>query len=297
VSTCAPSTFEDRLLEALLAFRASPPRRVGVRRTPVHVHTARRRWATALVGAAAIVVMMALVTVGVGGPSARRTGPGLRATEPTRIHGGGSSAPLRARMVDAVTSAQDLVMHSTVVTTNGVRIDLWKDPVGHALTTTMRDAQGALLMEMASRPTADRGFESMIVDGRNETWFRQVVAPGSAVARFMQGFSWANQLYDADTLRSSLAEIASFAVVGTEVVDGVDATHVHVVAHDGGTLDLWIDPATSLPLKSVTPGADSASSRGVAHYRWYAEGAVVVPWPTPPAGYTERDPVPLRLVP
>ena len=97
----------------------------------------------------------------------------------------------------------------------------------------------------------------------------------------------------ADALRAAISA-GSMTEAGPAEVDGQRAIHLVQGSAQTGEIDMWVDPATYLPIRTIetAPGESAASDRAIRDdYKWLPDTAANLSLLTPagaiPAGFTQ----------
>jgi len=100
----------------------------------------------------------------------------------------------------------------------------------------------------------------------------------------------------ADALRAAISA-GSMTEAGPADVDGQRAIHLVQGSAQAGEIDMWVDPATYLPIRTIetAPGESAASDRAIRDdYTWLPDTAANLSLLTPagaiPAGFTQVRP-------
>jgi hypothetical protein len=264
--------FEERLRGELreLYFERYPeseasPRSVRPRSTA--------RWASGIVTAAAIMVVVALIATGTfrgpgrGGRIVGRTGSGRIAIKPTtRVP---SKAVLVTKVSQAVANVAGDIFHVHTVNANGGTIDDWLTGDGSTFrsTSSMNGVEQSDLMQQTSGGTV----LTTVVDYSDHAWwtYGQPTEPTSSTSP-TGGNSM--PLPDINGVPGTAAGVkwllssGRFTVVaGTQVVDGI-TTYEMSRSIEGRSFSLWINQSTDLPVQVEMndPGNPSGSYTSTA---------------------------------
>lgn len=286
--------FEDRLLAAILddfenltAAPARPGRPARVRQS--HRPAGNRRvplmlmagTATAAISAAGV---LALALQAPGRPST----PLVSARAQTASY-------LVDRMRAAVngnTAVLNIVEHAPDSETGKpVSDETWSTPHGDTTRFENLDAAGSPIDGYLVTITAHRTV-SIHIDYQARTWSKTTYSFGSASSSPGPAPLPVTPKQSAARLRAQVAA-GQMTVVGPETVDGRKSIHLKEVT-DQGELDMWVDPATYLPIREISapPGVPLTSSQAIRDdYRWLpdtpANLRLVTAAAAIPPGFTE----------
>lgn len=308
------SRFEDRLLAAVLA---DFDHLAGTSSTGPAAHhrpvTARRAaWAlTATAVAAAVAVVVTSGAVGSsnapGGPAGGQSASGGQTGHLATGPGGGAQAHphfqtaayvmrhVRSAMAGhrymlitldhAPDSQTGRLTFDKIWTSNSSRTDRIVD-----LTPDGQPITGYLVT------TKPHTTVSIVIDYRHRTWTRTVYPFGSATDS--SGPAPRHETLSQQSARLR-AEVASgkMTLVGRTRIDGQAALHLRQGSLRTGLLEMWVNPQTYLPIRTIgtSPGESPSSPRAIRDdYQWLPATAANERQLTPvgaiPAGFTQVKP-------
>ncbi len=286
--------FEDRLLAAILDdfenLTAAPSstggplrlrqlrRPAGIRRVP---HMLVAGGATVAIAAAGVLALALHA-------------PGRPSSPPVKTHAQTASY-LVDRMraaVDGDTAVLNIVEHAPDSETGKpVSDETWSTPHGDTTRFENLDAAGNPIDGYVVTITAHRTV-SIHIDYQARTWSKTTYSFGSASSAPGPAPLPVTPKQSAARLRAQVAA-GQMTVVGPETVDGQQSIHLKEVS-DLGELDLWVDPATYLPIREISapPGAPLTSSQAIRDdYVWLpdtpANLRLVTAAAAIPPGFTE----------
>jgi hypothetical protein len=264
------SRFEDRLLTAILddfdhlTAPAARPGRTARRRT------ARRVAGPALiaVAAAAAVAVTAFVTVG---HSPARTHPPV-AIHPVTRPVVRTAAYVTAHLRAALSANSDIVYtleHAPDSQTGKPVIDeIWSTSLSRTYRITDLSQAGRPVTGYLVTITAHRTV-SIVINYRARTWTRTVYPFGSASDRGRPGPRRSTPLGLAAQLRAQVRD-GQVTLIGPATVDGQRTIHL-IERSRGGAINLWVSPATYLPVREIDTarGVAQTSPKAIRDdYRW-----------------------------
>lgn len=255
--------FEDRLLTAILDdfdHLTAPAARPGRR--------ARRVAGPALIAvavAAAITVVVAL------GQSPARTHSPVATHHVTRpvVR---TAAYVVAHLRSALSANSDIVNiidHAPDSQTGKPVVDeIWSTSLSHTYRITDLSQAGGPLTGYLVTVTAHRTV-SVVINYRARTWTRTVYPFGSSSDRRRAGPRRSTPLGLAAQLRAQV-RAGSVTLIGPATVDGQRTIHL-VQRGRTGAINLWVSPATYLPVREIDTarGVAQTSPRAIRDdYRW-----------------------------
>jgi hypothetical protein len=293
--------FEQRLLAAILddfpELAGAEARRVWHRERPWPAGSGKSRTRGGLVLLTAAAAAASVAGVVSGGGHA------------VPVH---TSAPVRTS-VPAHLSADYVVEHvkaAVNASAGGIQYDLGHAPnsqtgvientatwnyanSGQEVTLTQTLGAGGgpelgYLMTATSDKTA-----TITINYGNRTWSTTTYPWGYATPPNTPGPLPQTTVQAADALRDAI-NAGSMTDVGPAEVDGQRAIHLVQGSAKTGEIDMWVDPATYLPIRTIetAPGESTASDRAIRDdYKWLPATAANLSLLTPagavPAGFTQ----------
>jgi hypothetical protein len=134
---------------------------------------------------------------------------------------------------------------------------------------------------------------TITIDYRDRTWSTTTYPWGYATPPDTPGPLPQTTAQAADALRAAISA-GSMAEAGPAEVDGQRAIHLVQGSAQAGEIDMWVDPATYLPIRTIetAPGESAASDRAIRDdYKWLPDTAANLSLLTPagaiPAGFTQ----------
>jgi hypothetical protein len=235
------------------------------------------------------------------------------------VSGGGhavpvhTSAPVRTG-VPAHLSADYVVVHVKAAVNasaaGGIQYDLGRAPnsqtgvientatwnyanSGREVTLTQTlGAGGSPVLGYLMTATSDKTVTITINYG-NRTWSTTTYPWGYATPPNTPGPLPQTTVQAADALRDAI-NAGSMTNVGPAEVDGQRAMHLVQGSTKTGEIDMWVDPATYLPIRTIetAPGESTTSDRAIRDdYKWLPGTAANLSLLTPagavPAGFTQ----------
>jgi hypothetical protein len=255
-----PTTFEDRLLDALLDAQATHA-------APSAPTTRRLVRRSALVGAAAVAVTA--VAVLTAGPRSDQhhiaAATSLPAVEPI------------AAINQALSATDDTVLHIHQTGPDDVVDTWWDGPDGDRSRIVVNAPDGTPEYDLTLTRQPDGTTTALQVDHAVRQWF-----DGAPTDRDVHTM-WPD-------VRAALAD-GSFTLVGPTTLEGRAVVEVERVGSDGkGTTHLWADADTYLPVHSTYVTADGATT-WTADFEWLPADAANRAQldPVVPPGFTEVE--------
>jgi hypothetical protein len=300
----AAGRFEDRLLAAILAdfgtLTGNPaaPASLAGHRPATRPAALRRAVPALLAGAAAVAVGVGGVVAFSGHPQSRA---GHSATQPLAHPGVQTGVQTAAYVVDhmraalnAKTAVEVILEHVPDSQTGKPEVDKLWFVVGNATSRSEElgpggsPATGYVLTVTAHKTV------SIAINYTDHTWSKTVYAFGSTSSPRRPGARSETPEQSAAQLRAEVAA-GKVTLVGPATVDGQKAVELKEVSAYG-LLDMWVDPATYLPIATIgtAPGVSQSSDQAIRDdYTWLpatsanlrlltAEAAI-------PAGFTRVD--------
>ena len=294
--------FEQRLLAAILddfpELTGAEARRVWPRESPWPAGSgkSRKRGGLVLLTAAAAAAGVAGVVSGGG--------------HAVPVH---TSAPVRTS-VPAHLSADYVVDHVKAAVNasaaGGIQYDLGHAPnsqtgvventatwnyanSGREVTLTQTlGAGGSPVLGYLMTATSDKTV-TITINYSDRTWSTTTYPWGYATPPNTPGPLPQTTVQAADALRDAI-NAGSMTDVGPAEVDGQRAIHLVQGSTKTGEIDMWVDPATYLPIRTIetAPGESAASDRAIRDdYKWLPDTAANLSLLTPagavPAGFTQ----------
>jgi hypothetical protein len=288
--------FEQRLLAAILddfpELAGAEARRVWYRGSPWAAGSgkSRKRGGVVLLAAAAAAASVAGV-----------------------VSGGGHAVPVRTS-VPARVSADYLVDHVKAAVNasaaSAIQYDLGRAPnsqtgvientatwnyanSGREVTLTqILGAGGSPVLGYLMTATSDKTV-TITIDYSRRTWSTKSYPWGHATPPNTPGPLPQTTVQAANALRDAV-NAGSMIDVGAAEVDGQRAIHLVQGSAKTGEIDMWVDPATYLPIRTTetAPGESAASDRAIRDdYKWLPDTAANLSLLTParavPAGFTQ----------
>jgi hypothetical protein len=288
--------FEQRLLAAILddfpELAGAEARRVWYRGSPWAAGSgkSRKRGGVVLLAAAATAASVAGV-----------------------VSGGGHAVPVRTS-VPARVSADYVVDHVKAAVNasaaSAIQYDLGRAPnsqtgvientatwnyadSGREVTLTqILGAGGSPVLGYLMTATSDKTV-TITIDYSHRTWSTTSYPWGDATPPNTPGPLPQTTVQAADALRDAV-NAGSMTEVGPAEVDGQRAIHLVQGSTKTGEIDMWVDPATYLPIRTIetAPGESAASDRAIRDdYKWLPDTAANLSLLTPagavPAGFTQ----------
>lgn len=245
---------------------------------------ALRRRGTAVRGVAVLAVVAGVTAAGLAianRPGAAPTQRIATAPIPAAPAPAASAQVILARTVAAV-SAQDAVLRVSVHTAD-VDQHNTVDSSDQASEMNYTTPAGQPVWTLAIHQTSPGRFEARMIDYRKQVWFDTPMTGFTGVQN--PGTEIIDQLKkDQTTKENGCVKVVSTAVVDGQLADQLALLDTNCQNSSGS---MWISRATSLPIKSDSPGATVA-------YQWSGPGSVnpATLWPTVPAGFQQIPPTP-----
>ena len=293
--------FEQRLLAAILddfpELADAEARRVRHRESPRVAGSgkSRKRGGLVLLTAAAAAASVAGVISGGGHAVPLHTGAPVRTSVPAHL-----SADYVVVHVKAAVNAS---------AAGGIQYDLGRAPnsqtgvientatwnyanSGREITLTQTlGPGGSPVLGYLMTATSDKTMTITINYG-HRTWSTTTYPWGYATPPNTPGPLPQTTVQAADALRDAI-NAGSMTDVGPAEVDGQRAIHLVQGSTKTGEIDMWVDPATYLPIRTIetAPGESTASDRAIRDdYKWLPGTAANLSLLTPagavPAGFT-----------
>jgi hypothetical protein len=137
---------------------------------------------------------------------------------------------------------------------------------------------------------------TITINYRDRTWSTATYPWGYATPPDTPGPLPQTTAQAADALRAAISA-GSMTEAGPAEVDGQRAIHLVQGSAQTGEIDMWVDPATYLPIRTIetAPGESAASDRAIRDdYKWLPDTAANLSLLTPagaiPAGFTQVRP-------
>jgi hypothetical protein len=229
------------------------------------------------------------------------------------VSGGGHAVPVRTS-VPARLSADYVVDHVKAAVNaraaSAIQYDLGRAPnsqtgvientatwnyanSGREVTLTqILGAGGSPVLGYLMTATSDKTV-TITIDYSNRTWSTTSYPWGYATPPNTPGPLPQTTVQAADALRDAV-NAGSMTDVGPAEVDGQRAIHLVQGSTKTGEIDMWVDPATYLPIRTIetAPGESAASDRAIRDdYKWLPDTAANLSLLTPagavPAGFTQ----------
>jgi hypothetical protein len=134
---------------------------------------------------------------------------------------------------------------------------------------------------------------TITINYRDRTWSTTTYPWGYATPPDTPGPLPQTTAQAADALRAAISA-GSMTEAGPAEVDGQRAIHLVQGSAQTGEIDMWVDPATYLPIRTIetAPGESAASDRAIRDdYKWLPDTAANLSLLTPagaiPAGFTQ----------
>lgn len=263
-ATPGEARFEDRLLTAILddfgelSRPAAPPR------------PARRRVMIPALAAGVAAAGIAAAVVLTGGTSGRpATGVASPAGGAPPVH---TAAYLVSRMKSALTSrtAVEYILEHAPDSQTGAPVtdESWSTPRSDTYRIVNLSRSGQPTVGYLVTITAHQTV-SVTVDYRARTWSRTVYPFGSASDPRRAEPRPATIPDLASQLRAEI-KAGTMTLAGRATVDGQQAIHL-TESGSTGTVNLWINPVTYLPIREIdtAPGESASSPQAIREdYRW-----------------------------
>lgn len=285
------SRFEERLLTAILddfdqltAPAARP-------------HPARRRHAvTALIATAASAGVAAAGLAGFSGRAPRHAvTPAAQAPADPKVQTAAYVVNHLDAALNANTAIINVIDHAPDSQTGKPVIDeTWSTSLSNTYRTVDLSPAGQPVTGSLVTVTAHRTV-SITVNYRNRTWSTVTYPFGSATSARTPGPLRQTPLQQAAQLRAQV-KAGKVILAGSAMVDGQSA--IHLTEHlDGGLINLWVNPATYLPIREIdtAPGVPLTSDKAIRDdYRWLPATAanlrLISAAAAIPAGFTQVSP-------
>jgi hypothetical protein len=284
-----PPRFEDRLLTAILDdfdHLTEPSAR------PRRVRSRRRAGVTALI-AGATAAGVAVAVAALGQPAARpapvagaAAGRQHQHQQPAVLTAAYVVARLRSAL-NANTAVVATIDHAPNSQTGKPEIDeIWTSTLSPTyrivdLSHAGRPVTGYLVTVRAHRTV------SIVINYRARTWTRTVYPFGSAESARRPGPKPVTATGAAAQLRAEV-RAGKVTLDGRATVDGQRAIHLTEHLSGGGVINLWVSPASYLPIREV----DGAAGTIRDDYRWLPASRANLRLLTPagaiPAGFSHR---------
>jgi hypothetical protein len=286
LNTDAPSEarFEDRLLTAILTDfddLAAPPARPS---------PARRRATPVLIAGVAAAALAAADVATLGGHA---TTPAPQALSHPKVWTAAYVVAHMKSALNANTAVMEVISRApNSQTGKPVTDETWTAPGSDTyrnedLSATGQPTTGNLVTVTAHRTV------SITINYRARTWAKTTYRFGSASSVGGPAPEPATPLQQAAQLRAQV-KAGQVTLAGPATVDGQSAIHLRE-RQSGGLINLWVSPATYLPIREIdtAAGVPESSSKAIRDdYRWLpatpanlrmltAAGAI-------PAGFTAR---------
>jgi hypothetical protein len=159
------------------------------------------------------------------------------------------------------------------------------------LTQTL-GAGGSPVLGYLMTATSDKTV-TITINYSDRTWSTTTYPWGYATPPNTPGPLPQTTVQAADALRDAI-NAGSMTDVGPAEVDGQRAIHLVQGSTKAGEIDMWVDPATYLPIRTIetAPGESAASDRAIRDdYEWLPDTAANLSLLTPagavPAGFTQ----------
>jgi hypothetical protein len=259
------SRFEERLLTAILddfdqlTAPATKPR-------PVR----HRRAVTALVATAAAAGIAVAGVTGLGGQATRRAvTPTAQAPASPKLQTAAYVVNHLGTALDANTAVMSVIEHAPDSQTG-------KPVIDETWSTRLSDTYRIVDLSPAGQPvtgylvtiTAHRTV-SIVVNYRTRTWSTTTYPFGSASSARTPGPRSQTPLQQAAALRAQV-KAGTVTLAGRATADGQSA--IHLTEHlSGGMINLWVSPATYLPIREIdtAAGVSQTSDQAIRDdYRW-----------------------------
>jgi hypothetical protein len=158
--------------------------------------------------------------------------------------------------------------------------------------TQILGAGGSPVLGYLMTATSDK-TATITINYGNRTWSTTTYPWGYATPPNTPGPLPQTTAQAADALRAAV-NAGSMTDLGPAEVDGQRAIHLVQGSTETGEIDMWVDPATYLPIRTIetAPGQSVASDQAIRDdYKWLPDTAANLSLLTPagaiPAGYTQ----------
>jgi hypothetical protein len=294
--------FEQRLLAAILddfpELTGAETRRVRPRESPWPAGSGRSRTRGGLVllTAAAAAASVAGVVSGGGHAVPVHTSAPVRTSVPAHLSADYVVDHVKAAVnASAAGSIQYDLGHApnsqTGVIENTATWNYANSGQEITLTQTL-GAGGSPVLGYLMTATSDKTVTITINYG-NRTWSTTTYPWGYKTPPNTPGPLPQTTVQAADALRDAV-NAGSMTNAGPAEVDGQRAIHLVQGSTKTGEIDMWVDPATYLPIRTIetAPGESAASDRAIRDdYKWLPDTAANLSLLTPsgavPAGFTQ----------
>ena len=282
--------FEQRLLAAILD---DFPNLAGAEARG----TSRRRGGLVLLAAgAAAAAGVAGVVSGGGHAVAVRPGAPVHPSVPAQLSADYVVDHVKAAVTASADSAIEYDLGRAPNSQTGVieNTATWEyaSPGREVTLTHVLGAGGSPVLGYLMTATPDTTV-TITIDYRDRTWSTATYPWGYATPPDTPGPLPQTTAQAADALRAAISA-GSMTEAGPAVVDGQRAIHLVQGSAQAGEIDMWVDPATYLPIRTIetAPGESSASDRAIRDdYKWLPDTAANLSLLTPagavPAGFTQ----------
>jgi hypothetical protein len=292
--------FENRLLTAILddfttlaAESGAEGRRVSPGRASAG--KPRKRGGLALLSGTVAVGAAAAGAVVVAGGGGHAVVPG-HAASPARLSAYYMASQVKAAMKSSASGDLQYNLQRAPNSQTGVieNSATWsRDSAGQEITLSQvlgadgKPASGVLMTTTANKTVA------ITINYLNRTWSTATYPWGYTTPPNTPGPKPETTVQAADVLRNSI-RAGSVTDAGTTDVDGQQAIHLVQGSAKAGELDMWVNPATYLPIRTIAtaPGESVTSDRAIQDdYQWLPGTAanlrVLTPAGAIPAGFTQ----------
>jgi hypothetical protein len=157
--------------------------------------------------------------------------------------------------------------------------------------TQILGAGGSPVLGYLMTSTSDKTV-TITINYRNHTWSTTTYPWGYETPPNTPGPLPQTTAQAADALRAAV-NAGSMTDAGPAEVDGQRAIHLVQGSTKTGEIDMWVNPATYLPIRTIetAPGESAASDRAIRDdYKWLPDTAANLSLLTPagavPAGFT-----------
>jgi hypothetical protein len=285
------SRFEERLLTAILddfdqltapAAKPRPARRL--------------RAGTALIAAAAAAGIAAASLAGLSGRAPRHAAtPALQALASPKLQTAAYVVSHMDAALNANTAVVNVIDHAPDSQTGKpVTDEIWSSSLSNTYRIEDLSPAGQPVTGHLVTVTAHRTV-SVTVNYRNRTWSTATYPFGSASSPRTPGPRSQTPLQQAAQLRAKV-KAGKVTLAGRATVDGQAA--IHLTEHlAGGLINLWVSPATYLPIREIDTAAGVPLTSGEAirdDYRWLPATAanlrLITAAAAIPAGFTQVSP-------